>query len=49
MKVIEANLPRNGNFTRRSTTDEVILHHAEASSATVWVSSHAPVRGHLHF
>lgn len=36
MKVIEANLPRNGNFTRRSTTDEVILHHAEASSATVW-------------
>lgn len=36
MKVIEANLPRNGNFTRRSKTDEVILHHAEASSATVW-------------
>ena len=36
MKVIEANLPRKGNFTRRSTTDEVILHHAEASSATVW-------------
>lgn len=36
MKIIEANLPRNGNFTRRSTTDEVILHHAEASSATVW-------------
>ena len=36
MKVIEANLPRNGNFTRRSKTDKVILHHAEASSATVW-------------
>lgn len=36
MKVIEANLPRKGNFTRRSKTDEVILHHAEASSATVW-------------
>ena len=36
MKIIEANLPRNGNFTRRSKTDEVILHHAEASSATVW-------------
>ena len=36
MKVIEANLPRKGNFTRRSTTDEVILHHAEASNATVW-------------
>lgn len=36
MKIIECNLPRNGNFTRRSTTDEVILHHAEASSATVW-------------
>lgn len=36
MKVIEANLPRNGNFARRSKTDEVILHHAEASSATVW-------------
>lgn len=36
MKIIECNLPRNGNFTRRSTTNEVILHHAEASSATVW-------------
>ena len=36
MKVIEANLPRKGNFTRRNKTDEVILHHAEASSATVW-------------
>lgn len=36
MKIIECNLPRNGNFTRRSKTDEVILHHAEASSATVW-------------
>lgn len=36
MKVIETNLPRKGNFTRRSKTDEVILHHAEASSATVW-------------
>ena len=36
MKVIEANLPRKGNFTRRSKTDEVILHHAEASNATVW-------------
>ena len=36
MKIIECNLPHNGNFTRRSKTDEVILHHAEASSATVW-------------
>ena len=36
MKIIEANLPQSGNFTRRSKTDEVILHHAEASSATVW-------------
>ena len=36
MKIIECNLPRNGNFTRRRRTDEVILHHAEASSATVW-------------
>ena len=36
MKVIEAILPRKGNFTRRSKTDEVILHHAEASNATVW-------------
>ena len=36
MKIIECILPRNGNFTRRSKTDEVILHHAEAFSATVW-------------
>ena len=36
MKIIECNLPRNGNFTRRGRTDEVILHHAEAPSATVW-------------
>lgn len=36
MKIIECNLQHNGNFTRRSKTDEVILHHAEASSATVW-------------
>lgn len=36
MKIIECNLPRNGNFARRGRTEEVILHHAEASSATVW-------------
>lgn len=36
MKIIECNLQHNGNFTRRRRTDEVILHHAEASSATVW-------------
>ena len=36
MKIIECNLPRNGNFAWRGRTEEVILHHAEASSATVW-------------
>lgn len=36
VKIIECNLPHRGNWTRRSTTDEIILHHAEASCATVW-------------
>ncbi|WNX85808.1 peptidoglycan recognition family protein [Agathobaculum sp. NTUH-O15-33] len=36
MKIIECNLPRNGPYTRRSETRAVVLHHAEASSATVW-------------
>ena len=36
MKIIECNLPRNGPYTRRSETTAVVLHHAEASSATVW-------------
>ena len=36
MKIIECNLPHRGSWTRRSTTDEIILHHAEASHATVW-------------
>lgn len=35
MQVINTNLPTNGNFSRRSKTDEIILHHAEASSASV--------------
>lgn len=36
MKIIECNLPRNGPYTRRSETTAVVLHHAAASSATVW-------------
>ncbi len=36
MKIIACNLPCRGNWTRRSVTDEIILHHAEASHATVW-------------
>lgn len=35
MTVIETNLPCNGNFTRRSKTTAVVLHHAEASKASV--------------
>ena len=35
MKIIETELPFSGGFARRSRTDEIILHHAEASSATV--------------
>lgn len=35
MTVIETSLPRNGNFTRRSKTTAVVLHHAEASRASV--------------
>lgn len=35
MTVIETSLPRNGNFTRRSKITAVVLHHAEASRASV--------------
>lgn len=35
MNIIETNLKRNGNFSRRTKTTELILHHAEAKSASV--------------
>ena len=35
MQIIETNLPTNGSFNRRNKTDEIILHHAEASHASV--------------
>lgn len=35
MQIIENNLPTNGSFSRRNKTDEIILHHAEASHASV--------------
>ena len=35
MQIIETNLPTNGSFKRRNSTDEIILHHAEAKSASV--------------
>lgn len=35
MQIIETNLPTNGSFSRRNRTDEIILHHAEASRASV--------------
>lgn len=35
MQIIETNLPTNGRFSRRDRTDEIILHHAEASHASV--------------
>lgn len=35
MDIINVNLPTNGGFKRRDTTDEIILHHAEAKSASV--------------
>lgn len=35
MQIIETNLPTNGSFKRRNSTDEIILHHAEASRANV--------------
>lgn len=35
MQIIETNLPTNGSFSRRNKTDEIILHHAEASHASV--------------
>lgn len=35
MQIIETNLPTNGSFKRRNKTDEIILHHAEASRASV--------------
>lgn len=35
MYIINTNLPTNGGFVRRGNTDEIILHHAEAKSASV--------------
>lgn len=35
MYIINTNLPTNGSFSRRNNTDEIILHHAEASRASV--------------
>lgn len=35
MDIINVNLPTNGGFKRRDMTDEIILHHAEAKSASV--------------
>lgn len=35
MNIIAVNLPTNGSFKRRNSTDEIILHHAEAKSASV--------------
>lgn len=35
MDIINVNLPTNGSFKRRNKTDEIILHHAEASHASV--------------
>ena len=35
MYIINTNLPTNGSFFRRNRTDEIILHHAEASHASV--------------
>ena len=35
MQIINTNLPTNGSFERRNKTDEIILHHAEASHASV--------------
>lgn len=35
MNIITLNLPTNGGFVRRGNTDEIILHHAEAKSASV--------------
>ena len=35
MDIITVNLPTNGSFKRRNSTDEIILHHAEASRASV--------------
>ena len=35
MQIIETNLPTNGSFSRRNSTDEIVLHHAEASHASV--------------
>lgn len=35
MNIITLNLPTNGGFVRRGNTDEIILHHAEAKSASI--------------
>lgn len=34
MYIINTNLPTNGSFKRRNSTDEIILHHAEAKIAS---------------
>lgn len=35
MKIIEVSLPHSGGYQRRGVTDELVLHHAEASHASV--------------
>ena len=35
MNIHDANLKHNGNWSHRSGTSEIILHHAEASHASV--------------
>lgn len=35
MEIINVNLPTNGGFSRRAKTDMIVLHHAEAKSASV--------------
>ena len=35
MQIHDANLKHNGNWSYRSGTSEIILHHAEASHASV--------------
>ena len=35
MQIHDANLKRNGNWSHRGGTSEIILHHAEASHASV--------------
>ena len=35
MQIHDANLKHNGNWSYRNSTSEIILHHAEASHASV--------------